>query len=352
VLVHQLSNSHESLSEVVASETVSAIIPCYNEEAFILKALDGLAEQYDSDRYEIVVVDGMSTDRTRDLVTQFAKSHPELRVRLVDNPERIIPRALNLGVQHATGRVIARMDAHAAPSRGYIRQCVQVLNQENVGVVGMPCLVQPGANTRTARAIAGAVSHQFGIGDAKYRLCEGDLRQESVDTVAFACFRKELWTQLGGFNESLLANEDYDFNYRVRKAGQEVILDRSGHSEYFARPTIAGLARQYLRYGRWKAQMLKLNPQSLKMRHLVAPLFVISIAVFGALAFVWEIARFVLAGELLLYLVTALIFGYQIAHKNRGGLQMTLLLPVVFLTIHLSWGTSFLLGILLARAAR
>src|SRR5260370_25990298 len=242
---------------------VSVVIPCYNEERFIAKALEQLAGQYEKGRFEIIVVDGMSEDHTRDLVAEFKAKHPGLWVTIIDNPKRNIPTALNLGVSAARADIIARMDAHAVPSEGYIRRCVEVLGQHNAGVVGMPCRVRAGTNTLLARAIANAVSHPFGIGDAKYRLSKGAALQEEVDTVAFACFRKSLWKELGGFNESLLTNEDYDFNYRVRLAGREVILDRSAHCDYFARTTAKALASQYLRYGGLTAGIVPLEPRSI-----------------------------------------------------------------------------------------
>ena len=216
-----------------------------------------MPNQYDQECFEIIVVDGRSQDQTRIVVEAFKQKVDGLSVTLIDNPRRHIPTALNLGVAAARGNIIARMDAHAAPSPGYIRRCVEVLRQANSGVVGMPCRVRPGANTLTARAIAAGVSHPFGIGDAKYRLGGSGPAQEAVDTVAFSCFKKSLWEGLGGFNEDLLTNEDYDFNYRVRLSGRQVILDRTGHCDYFARTTLQGLAAQYARYGYWKAQMLE-----------------------------------------------------------------------------------------------
>src|SRR4030095_7962929 len=255
-------------------ETVSVIIPCYNEERFIGNALEQLAHQFELDRYEIIVVDGASDDNSRTVVEDFRKRQADVSVSLVENPARNIPTALNLGIATARGSVIARMDAHAAPSDGYIRRCVEVLQPGTAGAVGMPCLVRAGADTLMARAIAAAVSHPFGIGDAKYRLGSAGPAQEPVDTVAFACFRKSTWKELGGYNESLHTNEDYDFNYRVRRSGRPVILDRGGHCDYFARTTLGALASQYLRYGGWKAEMIRLHPRSIKLRHLVAPVFV------------------------------------------------------------------------------
>jgi succinoglycan biosynthesis protein ExoA len=326
-----------------ADETVSVVIPCYNEERFITKALNQLADQYDKEFYEIIVVDGLSNDQTRLLIQRFKDQRPDLRIRLVDNPDRHIPNALNLGVTAATGNIIARMDAHAVPSDGYIRRCVEVLREVAVGVVGMPCRVRPGANTQMAQAIAQAVSHPFGIGDAKYRLRQGQAQQEPVDTVAFACFKKSLWIQLGGFNEMLLTNEDYDFNYRVRLSGQKVLLDRSGHCDYFARTTLKALGKQYLRYGAWKAEMLRLQPRSIKPRHLVAPVFVLSLLILGLLGFFWTPAWWLLLIELAVYLIAALAAGLHAARRSGGGLGMMLLLPLIFATIHLPWGTSFLL---------
>lgn len=325
--------------------SVSVIIPCFNEEKFIGKALENLAAQYPVAAYEIIVVDGMSEDHTRDEIDAFAESHPELFVRVIDNPRRNIPHALNLGIAAAQGKIIARMDAHAAPSPGYVRRCVAVLNEGNAAVVGMPCRVQPADQSVTARAIAIGVSHPFGIGDAKYRLGHKGEAQETVDTVAFACFEKSLWFDLGGFNEKLLTNEDYDFNYRVRASGRTVLLDRAEHCDYFARGTLTKLAAQYLRYGAWKARMVRQHPRSLKLRHLVAPAFAASLAMLAVAGF-WFRAAWVLLGfEMAFYLLAALYFAFQATRKNREAPSVMLVLPVVFMTIHLCWGTSFWRGL-------
>lgn len=323
-------------------ETVSVVIPCYNEERFIGKALEQLAHQFEPDRYEIIVVDGLSDDNSRAVIEDFKRRRPDLSISLVENPARNIPTALNLGIAAAKGNIIARMDAHAVPSNGYIRRCVEVLQTGTAGAVGMPCMVRPGADTLVARAISAAVSHPFGIGDAKYRLGSSGSPQEAVDTVAFACFRKSLWKELGGYNESLHTNEDYDFNYRVRRSGRQVILDRAGHCDYFARATLKGLASQYLRYGGWKAQMIKLHPRSAKLRHLVAPLFVISFLVLGIVGIVWKPAWWLLLFEVVTYLVCALLAGWQAAKRSSDGLAMVLVMPLIFATIHLTWGFSFL----------
>ena len=329
-----------------ASESVSVIIPCYNEEKFIGKALANLVGQYPADYYEIVIVDGQSEDRTRAVVTEFQRLHPDIALTVIDNPARTIPHGLNLGIAAARGEIIARIDAHAAPSVGYIRCCVAVLNDRRAAVVGMPCRVRPSAETPMARAIAVAVSHRFGIGDAKYRLdvAPSFSEPEEVDTVAFACFRKSLWMSLGGFNEKLLTNEDYDFNYRARQRGERVVLDRSEHCDYFARATLSSLAGQYLRYGFWKAQMLKQQPRSLKLRHTVAPAFVLAIMLLAALGFLSSVALCALAFLIASHALVG--FGFALTSEKYGReARMTALLPLIFFTIHISWGTSFLVGL-------
>ena len=150
---------------------------------------------------------------------------------------------------------------------------------------------------------------------------------------------------MAGFNESLLTNEDYDFNYRVRLTGREVILDRSGHCNYFARTSLGDLAAQYSRYGRWKARMILLHPRSIKLRHLVAPAFVLSIAGLVLISIFQPLFAGLLALEVGIYFFLALVFAWRIAQRNHDGASMMLVLPFVFLVIHLTWGASFLLGL-------
>jgi glycosyltransferase involved in cell wall biosynthesis len=324
--------------------SVSVVIPCYNEERFIGKVLDNLAGQYESGMYEIIVVDGRSGDRTRELVQEYIARPESVRVLLLDNPSRAIPAALNLGIEAARGEIIVRMDAHSIPSDNYVRRSVELLRETGAAVIGMPWRISPGADNLTARAISLAVAHPFGIGDAKYRL--GGLEgTQAVDTVPFGVFRKSLWRALGGFNERLLANEDYDFHYRARRGGGRILLDTKGHSLYFARATMRELAAQYARYGRWKAQMLKLHPRSVRARQLVAPAFVSSIFILSLLGFWRSPAWWMLAALLAAYSALASFFAWRLARKG-DDMKLLPLTALAFLVVHVSWGGSFLLGLL------
>ncbi len=333
-------------SPAADAASVSLVVPCFNEERFIGKVLHNLKEQYPKERYEIVIVDGMSTDGTRAVINDFVAGNPGVAVRVVDNPARNIPSALNLGIAAARGHVIVRMDAHSIPTSNYVRRCVEVLSDSEIAVVGMPWRIRPGVDTTTARSIALAVAHPFGIGDAKYRMSDS-LQAQLVDTVPFGAFRKTLWEDLGGFNSDLLTNEDYDFNYRVRLRGGKVLLDTAGYCNYFARPTFRDLAKQYYRYGSWKARMVKLHPRSIKLRHLVAPLFVASVLSLGALSLLTPLALWLLFAVLASYTLLSLFCAFSLARGN-GEMKLIPAVVVAFLILHLTWGGGFLLGLLRA----
>jgi len=232
----------------------------------------------------------------------------------------------------------------------YLRACLGQLRREGVAIVGAPCQIRAAADTRVARANAAAVSHPFGIGDAKYRTAGAGAENSFVDTVPFGVFGKELWRSLGGYNEELLTNEDYDFNYRARLAGGGVLLDTSCFCTYFARPTFASLARQYFRYGVWKARMLRLHPRSVRPRQLVAPAFVAALALLCAASPWLAAARWLLALTLGPYALLSLACAASVARREREW-GLLPLVPVSFLLIHLSWGAGFWLG-LLRRAPR
>jgi len=322
---------------------VSVVIPCRNEEPFIRRVLKSLAHQYDSERYEIIVADGMSTDNTRHMVAEFMRVNPGVEVRLIENPAIHISAGLNTAIRQAKGDIIVRMDGHSIPSANYVRRCVEVLETLGVEVTGAPIQIHPGAETPTARAIAWAVGHPFGIGDARYRLQSSS--PQLVDTVAFGAFRKSLWKELGGFNETLLTNEDYDFYYRVRQRGGRIYLDTEAYSIYVARPTLRKLADQYFRYGLWKVQMLRLHPRSIRWRHLVPPGFVAGFVIFTILSLFWPVARWAFLLAAMAYGLLSAFFALRLAMQNKDFAPL-LAVPAAFFTIHSSWGGGFFAGLL------
>jgi succinoglycan biosynthesis protein ExoA len=324
-------------------QSVSLIIPCFNERETINKLLEAVYSQtYPRHYLEVVIADGMSTDGTRAQIAEFAGVHPDLHVALVDNPRRIIPAALNCALAEAQGEIIIRLDAHSMPHSDYIERSVADLEAglgENVGGVWE---IHPGAPTWMAQSIAIAGAHPLGVGDAMYRHAD---KAASVDTVPFGSFKRELLAVVGFFDESLLSNEDYEFNTRIRKSGGRIWLDPSIRSVYFARPTLAALGRQYARYGFWKWRMLQRYPETLRWRQGLPPLFVLSLFAGAVLAFFSPFFRILLASECLLYLLALFAAGTQAAiiHKK---FYLLVGLPLAIVTMHITWGAGFLWSII------
>lgn len=322
---------------------VSVIVPCYNEQATIRQLLDAIYHQsYPKNEVEVVIADGLSSDHTRTVITEYQQEHPDLEIRVIDNPIRIIPAGLNRAIEASKGKYIIRMDAHSIPNFDYIQNCIQGLDENLGDIIGGIWKIQPGASTWVAKAIAIAASHPLGAGDARYRI--GGIAQE-VDTVPFGAFRREMINKIGMYDESLLTNEDYEFNARLRQFGGRVWLDPNISSIYYSRPTLIELAKQYWRYGYWKAQMLRKHPKTLRWRQFLPPLFVLVLLVLGILSIAWNLARWLLAFIVLLYTIVILSIGIQMSLKNSSAL-LAIGVPLATATIHFSWGTAFLWGLI------
>ncbi len=323
--------------------SVSIIIPCYNEQSTIRSLLEAIYGQTFPRRdLEVVIADGLSTDRTREEIAAFAAAHPDLKIVVVDNPMRHIPAALNTALRAASGEMIVRLDAHSRPYPDYVARSVADLEAglgENVGGVWEIC---PGVETWVAKSIAAAAAHPLGVGDALYRHTE---RAAHVDTVPFGAFKRELLALVGFFDESLLTNEDYEFNARIRARGGKIWLDPAIRSVYFARSTFGALARQYWRYGFWKYRMLRRYPKTLRWRQALPPLFVLSLLVLAGLGLFWRGFWILLAAEAGTYLLVLAAAGFRSAWKRREGFLLAGL-PLAISIMHLAWGSGFLWSII------
>ena len=287
---------------------------------------------------EVVIADGMSTDGTRAEIAAFAGSYPDLHIAIVDNLKRHIPAGLNCALKEARGKIIIRLDAHSMPYPDYIEHCVADLEAglgENVGGVWE---IRPGADTWVAESIAVAAAHPLGVGDALYRHSR---KPALVDTVPFGAFKREILALVGFFDETLLTNEDYEFNARIRKSGGKIWLDPSIRSVYFARATLPDLAKQYFRYGFWKWRMLRRYPDTLRLRQGLPPLFVLSLIGLGILAIFLSLFRVILATVILVYVFALTTVGVLAAFKHREFF-LVFGLPLAISIMHISWGTGFL----------
>ena len=318
---------------------VSVIVPCYNEQNTILLLLEAIyAQTYPRSQLEVVIADGISTDKTRQQIGEFQAGHSDLVVRIIDNPKRTIPSGLNQAIRSARGELIVRLDAHSVPQPDYVARCVSALEQDLGDSVGGVWEIRPRDDGWQARGIALAASHPFGVGDAHYRFTN---TAQVVDTVPFGAFRRSLLERVGYFDEELLTNEDYEFNVRIRQAGGKIWLDPAIRSVYFARQNLAELARQYGRYGYWKARMLRRYPGTIRWRQALPPLFVLSLLVLLLLAIWWPVSRLIFVIESAGYAVILLLAGIQLSRKNHDW-KLIFSVPLAIATMHLAWGSAFL----------
>ncbi len=317
----------------------SIVVPCYNEQPTICLLLEAVYNQtYPREQMEVIVADGGSSDGTREAIRGFCEAHPDLRIRVVENPQRIIPAALNRAIAAAGGKFIVRLDAHSAPQPDYVARCVAALEAGLGTSVGGVWDIRSGNSSWMARAIAAAAAHPLGVGDARYRYTT---RAGSVDTVPFGAFPRALIDQMGPFDETLLTNEDYEFNTRIRRRGGTIWLDPQIRSVYFARSDLGALARQYWRYGYWKVRMLRRYPGSIRWRQALPPVFVLSLLGLAAGAVFSPAFRWLLAGELGVYAGVLLVAGF-LSSLQRMDFAYLLGLPLAIAVMHLFWGSGFL----------
>lgn len=318
---------------------VSVIIPCYNEQETIQKLLRAIISQtYSRSSLQVIIADGLSTDQTRVEIEKFETEFPDLDVSLVENPKRSTTSGLNLALSKAKGEFIVRLDAHCIPQNDYIERCIQALTQGKGDNVGGVWDIRPGGSGWISTSIAIAATHPLGVGDAQYRYAQ---QAGYVDTVPFGAFRKALIDRVGPYDETLLTNEDYELNTRIRQAGGRIWLDPAIRSIYFARSSLPALARQYRRYGFWKAQMLRRYPNTIRWRQAIPPLFVLSLICLGILSIWLPIAGWLLAVEIILYLLILLGVGLQLSLRNRD-IRLLAGIPLAIATMHFCWGGGFL----------
>ena len=313
---------------------VSLIIPIRNEEKFIAQCLQSVVDQdYPQDSMEVLVVDGRSEDRSREIVAELSYRYP--MIKLLDNPKLSAPAGLNLGIREARGDVIVRVDGHCLLESDYVSQCVRCLREteaDNVG--GLMQAVGPGY---AGQVIAQAISSFFGSGGSKFHYA---LKEQYVDTVYLGAFPRHVFDKIGFFNESLVRNQDYELNYRIRAAGGKIFLSPAIKSSYYGRSTLRDLWHQYFQYGFWKLEMIQMHPRSVRLRHLAAPLFVFCLFATGLLNLVHRgfLNLFLLA--ISSYLLASLLSSLLIA--RRKGWRYFPLLPVAFAVMHFGWGLGFL----------
>jgi len=323
------------------SPFVSIIIPCRNEEKFIEKCLESILNQdYPKERMEILIIDGMSDDKTREIIEAIRNRYSNINIRLIDNPKKFVPFALNIGVKESRGEIIVRCDAHSEYSKNYVSRLVYWLEKDkNIGSVGGIWINKPRYNNPKSKAIAFTLAHQFCVGPNKYRI--GTQRPEEVDTVPFGAWRREIFDEIGLFNEKFLRAEDLELNMRIKKAGYKIILDPEIKIYYYPRENFSKLFKMMFQYGYWKNYVNKELKIISSFRQLVPPLFVLYLV----LAIIFSFTGLWVWAPAGIYLILTLFFSLSISLKNKDFK----ILPFSFWTFivcHIGYGLGYLKGFL------
>ena len=328
---------------MVDSPLISVIIPCRNEEKFIAKCLDSvIANDYPKDRLEVLVVDGVSEDETRRIVTRYVQQYPF--IRLLNNAKKISPVALNIGIKYAKGEIIMRVDAHAIYEKDYISKCVKYLDEYGADNVGGTMITLPRDNTLVGRVIVSALSHRFGVGGSVFRT--GSKKPRWVDTVFGGCYKREVFGKVGFFNENLAGNQDLEFNLRLKRVGGKILFHPEIVSYYYTRSGFKSFCKNNFRNSFWAIYSMKfVNHTPFSLRHLVPIAFVLSLIVSAALSVFSQIFLWLFLFILGSYALTNVYFSIKITAKEKD-FRYLFLMPLIFATLHISYGLGSLWGLL------
>lgn len=316
---------------------ISVVMPVYNEEKYIENCIESLLLQdYPKNLMEWIFVDGMSSDNTVKLIEKYKEQYPEM-IKIMANPNKTVPYAMNIGIKEAKGKFIVRLDAHADYSKDYISKCVYYLETTDADNVGG--VAETKSKGFVGNAIAKMLSSRFGVGNSDFRT-NGE--SGYVDTVPFGAFRKEVFEKWGGYDERLTRNQDNEMNYRIRKNGGKVYLSSDIKLSYYCRDSIKGISNMALKNGMWNVITMKLCPGSMGLRHFIPLMFLLSIIVLPILSIFVHPFALLFSIEMCLYLLLDCYF----SAKQADGVKEFLLLLILFPIFHITYGAGSLKGLL------
>ncbi|HZQ57305.1 MAG TPA: glycosyltransferase family 2 protein [Acidimicrobiales bacterium] len=318
---------------------VTIVMPVRNEASTIAIALASALLQQTTFPFEVVIADGVSDDGTRAIIDEVAEGDP--RVRVVDNPERGTPQALNVALAAARGTFWVRLDGHSVVPPDYVDRLVGHLRAGECEAAGG--VVRALGDTAFGKAVAGAHDSRFGIGNARHHYAT---ETSEIDHIAHGAYRVDVSRQIGGFDTELVRNQDFDFDFRYRATGARMMIDPGVEFHRRVRETPRSLAKQFYQYGYWKYVVLRRHPASLHVRWLVPPALVTALV--GATLMSWT-----RAGRLLLVVTAsayaAVLLAGSVTIGRRVGFGLAPRAAVGLAIMHLSWGTGFVRSALVER---
>nr|WP_293480655.1 glycosyltransferase family 2 protein [Prevotella sp.] len=319
---------------------VAIVIPTLNEERFISRCLNSIIKQtYEFEKMDVMIIDGGSNDKTKDIVAEYQKSHQN--IRFIENKKKIQSVAFNIGFKKSTAPYIIRLDAHAEYDSKYISLCIENLKQdEKRGNVGGRCNILPFNQSLWAQTNAILNHSRFGIGGAAFRVSN---EAHNTDSVPFGAFPRKIIEKIGGMREDLPRGEDNEYNSRIRKAGYKIFFDPNIISSYFARPTLGASCKQMYANGNSIGYLYYIDREAIGIRHLVPLLFVVSGLFSIIISVLWSPFCYVFCGGLALYIIADAIASIMGAKDN---VKCTLPLFILFFCVHVSYGMGTIAGLI------
>lgn len=320
---------------------VSIIIPCRNEEKFIGNCMDSvLANDYPKDKIEVLVVDGMSEDKSKEILGGYSRQYEFIKV--IDNPRKITPCAFNTGIRNSNGEIIMILGSHSTYQKDYISKCVQYLKEFEADNVGGIIVTLPREDTFMGKAVTAALSSRFGVGGSSFRT--GVKEPTWVDTVFGGCYKKNVFDRVGFFNENLVSTQDMEFNLRLKRTGGKILLAPDIVSYYYTRSDLMSFCKNNFRNGFWAIYPFKFTTaMPVSWRHLVPLTFVLGLIGSGLLSAV--VTHFFLLFLLILgsYVLTNLSVSFQIASQKRD-IRYLIVIAFIFACLHFGYGLGSLAG--------
>jgi len=288
---------------------------------------------------EILVADGMSTDNTRAIASEYAKKYPFIHI--IDNPKQITPSALNIGIKNARGEIIIRMDAHATYKDDYITKSVTNLEKYQADNIGGIWEIYPQKDTVIGRGIAKIMATYLGTGNAYYKI--GIKKTKVVDTVPFGCYKKALFYEIGFFNENLVRSQDMEFNIRLKKAHKKIVIFPEIVGRYYVRSTLKSFFMHNFKDGIWSIYPLKFVKISFKLRHYVPLIFIIGLLTLAVLGIFSQFFMIFFLLTIALYATTLLAVSLIVSIQEKDLLYM-FSMPLAFMARHFGYGMGEITG--------
>lgn len=335
---------NEEIKSINSSMTpfISILLVTYNESRYIEWALESLlCQDYPHNSYEIIIVDGGSTDDTialaKKLVAEHKKNGGTVQVSFIDNPKKILAAGWNIGIKNARGEYVTRIDAHAVVQPDFLRLNVKTMMGVDAVCVGGRLITE--ANGEVGEVIRDILSSSFGVGNSSFRISN---EARYADTAVYGFYKKEIFKKVGYFDETLVRNQDVEMHSRIKRIGGRFYFNPAIVSIYYSRNTVKKMLRQAYGNGFWNLIILKKNNAKLSIRHLIPFCFVLFLIVATLLGIAWRLIWVFEVAVLVLYFVLAIFASLRKTKRIGRVLRM----PFLFFTLHIAYGFGSIVGLL------